>query len=276
METNPTGSNTTASPEAAQVSAPAQATPQPPTPTLAADNGTFHTGQPAQASETAAADPAQAQVPQGTPANPARPQGQPQSQSQSQAQAQGHAPGNDQQQVSQETAPQSQVSEEQDPSALPITDWEKAGINTEGLNVDTEVWNSFGKQAVELGLTPRQVEALARWQLDTIAERKAALDEQGLSEIKAEWGTDAGRLQARCNSLIGRVDQALGQSRFSQALDLTGASGNPDIVRGLLVIANALGEDSGTTPSMNIVKPVTEDALSGLRAAFAQARASRR
>lgn len=243
---------------AAPQETPAAQTPQPrieQTQTIQADNGTFNAGSSAQDSQTAS----RTQTPQEqSDANPV---------AQETASLQNNQPPAD---------GQTQPSEQTDPSTQPITDWANSGVNTEGLNFEPEVWDSFGRQAVELGLTPKQAESLARWQLDMIGERQAVIKEKNFNEIKSEWGTNAGAFQSRCNNLVSRIDRALGKgSRFSQALDATGASANADFVRGLLVIANALGEDRGSTPGQDFIKPVTEDALSGLQAAFAQARSRR-
>lgn len=131
-----------------------------------------------------------------------------------------------------------------DPLDLPVTDWTKVDLGLPENAADAGLVAAFGEQAQQLGLSPRQMAALAQWQVNAIQAAREKSIEEGITALSREWGAKAAANQQAALALVSNVDRALGNNSFSQALERTGAACDQDFVRGLFAIAKMLGEDS--------------------------------
>ena len=157
-----------------------------------------------------------------------------------------------------------------------LASWEGFDIGLPDHVLDPAVLQSFGRAAVDMGLTPRQARALARWQTDQIAQAQARQLEAGQKELAQAWGADAQRNRDAVLGLISRIDRLTGGDAFSRALGESGAACFPGIVRGLHAVAALLAEDStGASPGAASA-PREESALDGLTNALREARRSGR
>ena len=157
-----------------------------------------------------------------------------------------------------------------------LASWEGFDIGLPDHVLDPAVLQSFGRAAVDMGLTPRQARALARWQTDQIAQAQARQLEAGQKELAQAWGADAQRNRDAVLGLISRIDRLTGGDAFSRALGESGAACFPGIVRGLHAVAALLAEDStGASPGAASA-PHEESALDGLTNALREARRSGR
>ena len=157
-----------------------------------------------------------------------------------------------------------------------LASWEGFDIGLPDHVLDPAVLQSFGRAAVDMGLTPRQARALARWQTDQIAQAQARQLEAGQRELAQAWGADAQRNRDAVLGLISRIDRLTGDDAFSRALGESGAACFPGIVRGLHAVAALLAEDStGASPGAASA-PREESALDGLTNALREARRSGR
>lgn len=162
-----------------------------------------------------------------------------------------------------------------DPDDTPLASWEGFDIGLPDHALDPAVLQSFGRAAVDMGLTPRQARALARWQTDQIAQAQARQLEAGQKELAQAWGADAQRNRDAVLGLISRIDRLTGDDAFSRALGESGAACFPGIVRGLHAVAALLAEDStGASPGAASA-PREESALDGLTNALREARGGR-
>ena len=162
------------------------------------------------------------------------------------------------------------------PDDTPLASWEGFDIGLPDHALDPAVLQSFGRAAVDMGLTPRQARALARWQTDQIAQAQARQLEAGQKELAQAWGADAQRNRDAVLGLISRIDRLTGDDAFSRALGESGAACFPGIVRGLHAVAALLAEDStGASPGAASA-PREESALDGLTNALREARRSGR
>lgn len=168
-------------------------------------------------------------------------------------------------------APQEEKPAEADPDNEPIKDWDKASLGLENLEINREVFAEFGKQAVALGLSPRQARGLAEWQLSQIGQARAKMVEEGIKELNREWGKSAGDNQNRIVALIQRVDQALGNNSFSEMLFDSDAACSTAFMRGMLALADMAREDAVGGQPQAIGKK-EETALEGLQEVFRMAR----
>lgn len=156
-----------------------------------------------------------------------------------------------------------------------LASWEGFDIGLPDHVLDPAVLQSFGRAAVDMGLTPRQARALARWQTDQIAQAQARQLEAGQKELAQAWGADAQRNKDAVLGLISRIDRLTGGDAFSRALGESGAACFPGIVRGLHAVAALLAEDStGASPGAASA-PREESALDGLTNALREARGGR-
>ena len=156
-----------------------------------------------------------------------------------------------------------------------LASWEGFDIGLPDHALDPAVLQSFGRAAVDMGLTPRQARALARWQTDQIAQAQARQLEAGQKELAQAWGADAQRNRDAVLGLISRIDRLTGDDAFSRALGESGAACFPGIVRGLHAVAALLAEDStGASPGAASA-PREESALDGLTNALREARGGR-
>lgn len=162
--------------------------------------------------------------------------------------------------------------EKKDPLDEIITDFAKVDLGLGDAPVDAAVMEAFGRQCVALKLTPRQAKGLCEFQLQAIEDARKRLTDESRRELAREWGKDADENQREIQSLVKRVDAALGNDDFSQALEASGVTCYAEFARGLLALVKMTGEDSlGPTGSgASASKP--ETALEGLQDVFAKAR----
>lgn len=160
-----------------------------------------------------------------------------------------------------------------DPENTPISDWESVDLGLGEDAVDGEVLKSFGKAAVDLGLTPKQARVLAQWQLDTIAESRTALLETGAEELRKDWGRKNEANQRAVLTLIANVDRKLGNDAFSKALGISGATCHAGVIKGLHAIASMLSEDAMGAGKGAPMPDKPESALEGIENAFREMKA---
>lgn len=177
-----------------------------------------------------------------------------------------------QEQPADKTPPQPEAEKDADPESQPITKWEDVDLGLpEDAAFSPELLADFGKQAVDLGLTPKQAKALAQWEHQAGLAIRQQLLEDGTAQLKKAWGN---RYEANRNAaitLISQLDRELGDESFSRALNASGAACHAPIVMGLAYLASRLAEDSmGKSQPDGAIKP--ETALEGLQNALAEAR----
>lgn len=159
-----------------------------------------------------------------------------------------------------------------DPDTRPITKWEDVNLGLpEDARLSPELLADFGRQAVELGLNPKQARALAQWEYQTGLSIRQQLLESGTEQLKKAWG---GRYEANRQAaltLVSQLDRELGDESFSKALNACGAAYQAPIVMALAHLAGRLAEDSmGKSQPDAASRP--ETALEGLENALAEAR----
>lgn len=155
---------------------------------------------------------------------------------------------------------------------MPIEDWSAVELGLPEGVADAAILEDFGRAAVDMGLTPRQARALARWQTEQIARSREQLLENGTRELAKEWG---GRMEGNRQavlSLISRIDRLTGNDSFSRALGESGATCFPGVVRGLLALSRVLSEDSVGAGGVAGSGGAEESAIDGLRNAFREYR----
>ena len=154
-----------------------------------------------------------------------------------------------------------------DDAEKPITDFSKVDLGlAEGA--DAELVAEFGRQAVELGLTPKQARSLAQWQQALEARVRKEQIAAGAAELAAEWGPKATENQQQALALVSRIDRLMGDNRFSTALAKTGAACNTDFVRALHILAQMTSEDALGANSHPSAPVKEETALEGLQQLF--------
>lgn len=161
-----------------------------------------------------------------------------------------------------------------DPADVPITDFSKVDLGLDkDVVINQQVLDSFGKVAVESGLTPRQAQALAKWQAAQENAYRESMIEAGIKEVVREWGDRAEANKKAANELVAQVDRLVGGQRFSKALGASGACCHGGFVLGLAAMARLLGEDSLGAKVDAATANSQETALEGLEAAWREARA---
>ena len=136
--------------------------------------------------------------------------------------------------------------EQKDPADQPIKDWSKVKIDLpKDVPIDQTTLSDFGKEAVKLGLTPKQAQALVSFQVDAIAKQREAFLDAGVKELNKDWGSKAEENRQSVLTLIANIDREMGgENEFSKALNACGATCYPGVCKGLLKIARAISEDS--------------------------------
>lgn len=163
-----------------------------------------------------------------------------------------------------------------DPADQPIG----AGFKLDIENADPALAEAFTGIARDLGLTPKQAQGLARWQMDHVQAAREAMIRAGRDELAREWGGEADSRRNDALALVSRVDRELakanpklGAQSFSSAIAAFGADCSPAFVRGLAHIAALLSEDSiGAAGGASAGDVREESVLDGLRDAFKSAR----
>lgn len=155
---------------------------------------------------------------------------------------------------------------------MPIEDWASVELGLPEGAADAAILEDFGRAAVDMGLTPRQARALARWQTEQIARSREQLLENGTRELAKEWGSRMEGNRQAVLSLISRIDRLTGNDSFSRALGESGATCFPGVVRGLLALSRMLSEDSFGAGGVAGAGGAEESAIDGLRNAFREHR----
>ena len=155
---------------------------------------------------------------------------------------------------------------------MPIEDWSSVELGLPEGAADAAILEDFGRAAVDMGLTPRQARALARWQTEQIARSREQLLENGARELAKEWGSRMEGNRQAVLSLISRIDRLTGNDSFSRALGESGATCFPGVVRGLLALSRLLSEDSIGAGGAAGAGGAEESAIDGLRNAFREHR----
>lgn len=161
-----------------------------------------------------------------------------------------------------------------DPDGAPLTSWEGFDIGLPDNVLDPAALASFGKAAVDMGLTPKQARALAQWQTGQIARARERLLEAGHKELERAWGEDCQRNREAVLGLVARIDRMTGDDAFSRALGESGAACFPGVARGLYAVASLLAEDSTGAAAGAASSAREESPLDGLTNALREARAA--
>ena len=141
----------------------------------------------------------------------------------------------------------------------------------EDARFSPELLADFGRQAVELGLNPKQARALAQWEYQTGLSMRQQLLESGTEQLKKAWGSRYEANRQAALTLVSQLDRELGDESFSKALNACGAAYQAPIVMALAHLAGRLAEDSmGKSQPDAASRP--ETALEGLENALAEAR----
>lgn len=165
-----------------------------------------------------------------------------------------------------------------DPEASkPITDWTKVKLDLpDGAQIDQGLLDSFGTEvAVKLGLSQKQANAVVNFQLRKIAEFQEAQAREQTTQLQKLWGANELANKQKVVGLLHRVCQQKGCEDFARAFGESGASGDARVLNGMLAICRMFDED-GTGPGVAAgTGDEPQDALTGIKEAFARARAGR-
>lgn len=159
-----------------------------------------------------------------------------------------------------------------DPLDQPITDWK--AVKLEG-DFDPDIIADFGRQAVELGLTPRQAQALATWEGAAAKKARERMIAAGTKTLSKEWGGDYERKSNEIVALVANIDRAIGNEDFSRAIGLSGAMCHPGFARGMARLAAVFAEDSIGARNGAAFADKEETAYEGLMDVFARTRGGR-
>lgn len=159
-----------------------------------------------------------------------------------------------------------------DPGDLPFKGGELPDLGFPE-HIDPQIKEQFGKLSQEIGLTPNQMAGLVKWQQDTLAASQEAALSSGLRTLNEEWGPNARTYQRQAVALIAHIDEQLaahGEGSFSKAIASHGIGYDLNFVRGLHVIASALGEDTLNTPHSAASRTGEEDPAEAIAKMFRQ------
>lgn len=163
----------------------------------------------------------------------------------------------------------------QDPASQPITDFSKVDLGFgEEDKVDPDVLASFGKCAVEIGLTSGQAAKLARWQLNAVKEARERLVGQQTQILIDEWGKSARANVRQIGDFVGRLDRIQGLEGFSRAFLESGAGDSAVIMKAMLALAKMTGE-AGVGRAAGAPAEKEETSLEFISRLYDEARAGR-
>lgn len=131
---------------------------------------------------------------------------------------------------------------------------------------EAEIVASYVEEAKAQGLSPDQARALMDWQLKSIAESQARLQEAGQKELIALYGREADARRQEALELIGQIDRKT-DGAFSKAIGQSGLQFAPGFVRGMIELAAMTREDSlgASTQHAPAARPETPlEALEGI------------
>ena len=161
------------------------------------------------------------------------------------------------------------------PEDAPLTQWEDGMVSLpEDIQPDADMLAGFGRAAVAAGLTRRQAQALVDWQTAFQRDQAQARLDAGAATLRQAWGIRADANQKAVLGLVSRIDRALGDERFSRALNESGAARHADVVLGLHAVAALLSEDSLGSAAA-VATHHDETALEGLQNALHELRRGR-
>lgn len=216
----------------------------------------------------------QAQPSPRTDSSQAQPAAQTQAPDQLAARPSGQASAQHSEPAASQPISQPATAPEPEPDARPIADWKDVGdLGVDPALLDAGMVESFGAQAVDIGLTPAQARALAKWQTDYMARAHEESLKTERAALDKAWGASAGANIQKVVNLCARLDREPGLAGFSEALAKSGAASNALVVRGLYSLAQALGEDAAGR--LNGAARTVETPYDGIVAAFAKARERR-
>lgn len=135
----------------------------------------------------------------------------------------------------------------------------------EGVDVDQNINLDFRELCVQNGISPRQAQALADWQMrldrEYAARQKAAVDDA----LRRRWGaeTEANRMAAL--DVAQHLDRKLGGDRLSSLLNGPLGS-NPVLYETLHLISTMISEESlgSTSPDAPVERETPLDAYKAL------------
>ncbi len=135
----------------------------------------------------------------------------------------------------------------------------------EGTRVNQDAQNSFKQFCVENGITAKQAQSLATWQMQVDAEATTAYRAAGEQQLRTEWGMHYDENVQQALVALTRIDRKMG-GMLAPELKATGMDNNPAMIRALHTIAGMMAEDTvSNTGAYSVNKPEKAiDAFDGM------------
>lgn len=138
------------------------------------------------------------------------------------------------------------VDTQQDEDSIPIKDWNAIKDKLQlpdGLQIDQNLMEKFGKLAVEQGLSKNQAQKLISLQTQYILDAKQQQFDQGVAQLKQDWGDNAEAFRNQTLEYISKIDR-MTNGTFSNALHESGADMNPNMIKCLHTMSKMISEDA--------------------------------
>lgn len=136
----------------------------------------------------------------------------------------------------------------------------------EGARVNQEAQNSFKQFCVENGITAKQAQSLATWQMQVDTEATTAYRVASEQQLRTEWGMRYDENVQQALVALTRIDRKMGGT-LAPELKATGMDNNPAMIRALYTIAGMMAEDTVNSTDANPASSKPEkpiDAFSGV------------
>lgn len=165
----------------------------------------------------------------------------------------------------------------QDPASQPIKDW-KAFSDTIAKDkyANEELLNRFGEEIVgQFAVTPKLAEALIQFHKEAMAADRERIMAGQLESLKEAFGPNIRSKAQQALNMVGRLAQLPGMENLEQEFDQSGLSNSATAIKMLAAIPRLFGEEALSHSGQAASDDTVEDALAGIKAAFAEARGRR-
>lgn len=134
--------------------------------------------------------------------------------------------------------------------------------------LDPQMLEDFAAVSASMGLAPDQARQLVDWQLKAVDKFRERQIKAGRAELEKAWGGQLDANLGHALAITRRVDQALGDSSFSEALGRYGVANDPVFIRGLKALYDMASEDALGAGHGNAAPQVEETPLQALEKLF--------
>lgn len=152
-----------------------------------------------------------------------------------------------------------------DPDDAPIKDWSGIELDLpEGAAIDEDTLESFGQAAVELGLSKKTVNALAKWDLERQENARKTYAANQEQKLRDRWGKKA---DAEVKKAFNYATQVCDDD-MRDLLNESGLVNNAAFVMFVNMLANAAGEHGLKAGGAGAGSMKKETALEGILSAY--------